>query len=559
MSARDDSESAAPDVPAAGVVLDKRALFELLTGAPFAVVAYEGADHVAVLSNPKHDEMTHGRVLLGRPLLASIPELAGQPAVTTLDDVYATGETKKALAMPAKLERGGSLQDCWFDVTWQPMRDGRGQISGVLVTAVEVSDHVIARRAAEEAQRKFVAIFEHAAFAIALVKMPGAVIVDVNPAWTELFGFSRQETLGKTSVEIGLRPDPEARARIWKEFVERGVVRNAENTVRAKNGKTRIISNSLDAIELDGQAYLLGTYQDVTEQREAERRLRENEHQFRGLVDNLPELAWSAEADGHIDFYNRRWYEFTGKTFEQMEGWGWKSVHDPAHVDEVVARWSQSLDSGDPFEMEFPLLGADGVFRWFLTRIRPLRDLQGKIVRWVGINTDIDQARRAQLERDALLATTQRALEVRDEFLSIAAHELRTPLTALQLQVQVSMRTVAREPSQHVALSKLESAWRQTQRLGKLVESAARRQPAQPRRAGAAAGRGRAERLGPRRGRAALTVGAAGEVGLQRRLPARSRRPLGSAAARGSADQPGHQRHQVRLGHADRDHGPPWR
>lgn len=95
----------------------------------------------------------------------------------------------------------------------------------------------------------------------------------------------------------------------------------------------------------------------------------------------MPELAWTARADGHIDYYNERWYEYTGTTFEQMEGWGWQAVHDPSMVDAVVAGWSRSLATGAPLEMEFPLRGKDGIFRWFLTRVRPLRDANGAVVR----------------------------------------------------------------------------------------------------------------------------------------------------------------------------------
>src|SRR5450755_146989 len=94
-----------------------------------------------------------------------------------------------------------------------------------------------------------------------------------------------------------------------------------------------------------------------------------SERQFRELVENLPQLAWTARPDGFIDYYNRRWYEYTGTTLEENQGWGWKSLHDPTKLDAVVERWQRSIATGEPFEMEFPLRGADGVFHWFLTRV----------------------------------------------------------------------------------------------------------------------------------------------------------------------------------------------
>ncbi len=119
----------------------------------------------------------------------------------------------------------------------------------------------------------------------------------------------------------------------------------------------------------------------------------EKESEFHLLADSIPEPCWVAYSDGHIFWYNQRWYEYTGTTPEQMEGWGWQSVHDPQTLPSVLERWRASLENGQPFEMEFPLRGADGVFRWFLTRVRPFRNREGKVVRWFGTNTNIQQQR----------------------------------------------------------------------------------------------------------------------------------------------------------------------
>jgi PAS domain S-box-containing protein len=105
----------------------------------------------------------------------------------------------------------------------------------------------------------------------------------------------------------------------------------------------------------------------------------------------MPQLGWTARADGFIDFYNRGWYEYTGTTYDEMQGWGWEKVHRPDMLNEVNQRWKQSLESGTPFEMRFPLRSASGEYRWFLTRVKPWKTSDGKIVRWIGINTDIQR------------------------------------------------------------------------------------------------------------------------------------------------------------------------
>ena len=103
---------------------------------------------------------------------------------------------------------------------------------------------------------------------------------------------------------------------------------------------------------------------------------------FYDVANNLPTLCWIADVDGSIFWYNRRWYEYTGASPESQQGWGWTSVHDARRLPDVLKRWKHSIATGEPFEMTFPLKGSDGIFRPFLTRVVPLRDPAGTIVRW---------------------------------------------------------------------------------------------------------------------------------------------------------------------------------
>ena len=135
---------------------------------------------------------------------------------------------------------------------------------------------------------------------------------------------------------------------------------------------------------------------DITERKRTEETLRQGDERFRALADAMSQLAWIAHPDGFIHWYNRRWYEFTGTTPEQMEGWGWQSVHDPQALPQVLEQWKASIASGKPFDMVFPLRGADGQFRRFLTRGQPLKDPQGRVVQWFGTNTDVDELKRAE-------------------------------------------------------------------------------------------------------------------------------------------------------------------
>jgi PAS domain S-box-containing protein len=196
--------------------------------------------------------------------------------------------------------------------------------------------------------------------------------------------------------------------------------RDLEQRVRER---TAALASSNEALQTE-----------IAERKRVEAALRDSEEQFHLLADSIPQLAWSAAPDGHIYWYNKRWYEYTGTTLEQMKGWGWQSVHDPNELPSVLERWRASIASGEPFDMVFPLRGFDGRFRPFLTRVMPLRGADGRILRWFGTNTDITAIR----EMEEALKEADRH---KDQFLSMLAHELRNPLAPIRNGLQILKTT----------------------------------------------------------------------------------------------------------------------
>ena len=141
---------------------------------------------------------------------------------------------------------------------------------------------------------------------------------------------------------------------------------------------------------------ILVTVLETTNKKKAQKALTESEVKFRTMADNIPNLAWMAKSDGWIYWYNKRWYDYTGTTKADMEGWGWQSVHDPTHLDEVLVKWKAAIKEGKSFEMLFPIKAADGSFRPFLTQAMPMLDDAGNIYQWFGTNTDISEQQRAE-------------------------------------------------------------------------------------------------------------------------------------------------------------------
>ena len=145
-----------------------------------------------------------------------------------------------------------------------------------------------------------------------------------------------------------------------------------------------------------------------------------SEELFRTLADNISQLAWMADSNGSIFWFNRRWYEFTGTSLDEMQGWGWTKVHHPDHVDRVVERIRHSWESGEAWEDTFPLRGRDGQFRSFLSRALPIRDEQGSVVCWFGTNTDVTAQLEAEQERERLLASERSARQRAEGILETA-------------------------------------------------------------------------------------------------------------------------------------------
>jgi hypothetical protein len=208
---------------------------------------------------------------------------------------------------------------------------------------------------------------------------------------------------------------------------------------------------------------------------QANESLRKSEQQFRTLAESIPNLAWRANGDGYITWYNQRWYEYTGTTPEQMEGWGWQSVHDPHTLPAVLERWKASLATAQPFDMTFPLRGADGVFRPFLTRVMPLQDAQGRVQQWFGTNTDIsDQIQAEKTEQRLNAELRQRVAELQaanDEVqasrraaLSLAEDALEARKQAERVNADLQKANQSLDASHRAALNLMDDAVRARRR-----------------------------------------------------------------------------------------------
>jgi PAS domain S-box-containing protein len=209
----------------------------------------------------------------------------------------------------------------------------------------------------------------------------------------------------------------------------------------------------------DRPARMIGVVQEVTERVLAQNKLAESEQRFRELANSIDQFAWSTDAHGEALWYNDRWYDYTGTSFEQLQGDGWRTVHHPDHVDRFASHFQQCLGSGQPWEDTFPLRAKDGSYRWFLSRAVAIRDEAGSIVRWFGTNTDVTELR---LLQETLKENDRR----KDEFLAVLAHELRNPVAPIRNAAEVLRRLLQSQSETRL----VEIIRRQTSQLAHLLD-----------------------------------------------------------------------------------------
>ncbi|MFL0412895.1 PAS domain-containing protein [uncultured Sphingomonas sp.] len=130
--------------------------------------------------------------------------------------------------------------------------------------------------------------------------------------------------------------------------------------------------------------------------------LQDSEIRFRTLADTMPQMVWSTQPDGYHDYYNARWYEFTGAPSGTTDGEGWNNMFHPDDQERAWQVWRHSLETGAPYQIEYRLRHFDGTYRWVLGRAQPIRDQHGRITRWFGTCTDIHEQKLALEEREVI-------------------------------------------------------------------------------------------------------------------------------------------------------------
>ncbi|SFG87513.1 PAS domain S-box-containing protein [Duganella sp. CF458] len=316
----------------------------------------------------------------------------------------------------------------WTLARARPVRDEKGNVVRWMGTSTDINDSMGMRVALRDTQSRLEAALTAAEIGTWTWDIqPDRVHADANLA--AMIGVTPEIADGGPIDAYYAVVHPED-----VDAVRAGIDRSVATSlpydesfrVRTPGGEVRFMhARGVVTTDEEGKPRRMsGAVVDVTRQQVAEEALRSSELTFRTLADNISQLAWMADSDGYIFWYNNRWFDYTGTTLDEMKGWGWSKVHHPDHVERVVDYFRKRIvEQQEDWEDTFPLRGADGQYRWFLSRALPIRDEHGHVVRWLGTNTDITLQREADQRKD--------------DFLALLAHELRSPLAPISTAAQL--------------------------------------------------------------------------------------------------------------------------
>ena len=404
----------------------------IVESAPFPIGVYTGREMKIVLANQSIlDVWDKGNNVVGKLYTEILPELENQKIFDQLDAVYNSGISFHTKNQQVDIVSENVKRTYYFNYNFTPLFDGDGFVYGVMNTAADVTDLVIANKKVEESEQRYRQTEERLRLAIEATEL-GTWDLDLktdkivySPRLSQIFGHEFLDNNELRYMRRQIHPeDEEVVQQAFNKALVSGNYQYEARIIKPDQNVSWIKTQGKTIYNIDNEPIkLIGTVQDITEEKKYQRELEESEEKFRLLSESIPQFIWTSNRQGEITYFNDAVYTYSGLTPVALQESFWAHIVHPDEMEATMFQWQNAIKSGRPFVMEHRFRRSDGEYRWQLSRALPQRDAEGNTQMWVGSSTDIQELKKQEEEKDF--------------FISIASHELKTPITSIKAYIQL--------------------------------------------------------------------------------------------------------------------------
>lgn len=384
------------------------------------------------------------------PLFSGLPPQDRERAAGLFWNGIRTGE---GWAFEAQHFNASNRSYHWHFDRAVPLRDSQGKVVRFVGTCTDIEPLKRAQESLRESEIRLQAFFENSPNLIFLKDRNGRYL-HVNKEFKRAFGITEEQIKGKKDDEIFSAEQAAGFQANDRQLLEAGIPMEFEEVASEQDGQHTSIVHKFPLFSTDGDISAIGGIAtDITERKKEESarrmvedKLRASERSLRELTETIPQMLWSADRSGAIDYCNQRLLDYTGLSVEQVRGAGWvRAVHQD-DIGKMQQAWRAAVSSGEPFQCESRWLrAADRAYRWCLSHALPLGDQQGSVIKWFGTVVDLHdwkEAQRALQMTEVELARVSR-LTTMGELAASIAHEVNQPLTAVTNNSNACLRLLA--------------------------------------------------------------------------------------------------------------------
>ncbi len=410
----------------------------IIENAPFPIGVYTGKEmRIAFANQSILDIWGKGNDVIGKRFTEILPELENQEVFEQLESVFTTGVPFYAKNQRIDLVVDGQLKPFYFNYSFTVLYDITGQVYGVMNTAADVTDLNIAKAKTEESEKRLSIVINASELGMWELNLKTGA-THYSDRYLEILGYEKGAVLNHTQLLKHLHPeDRPHRDRAFEKAYQTGQL-HFESRLVLNDHSIRWVAAKGKVFYNDEQepVKLVGTIQDITEEKNYRNDLEEREQKFRLLADSMPQFVWTGDAAGNLNYFNQSVYKYSGLSPEQVHNEGWLQIVHPDEREKNVKSWMESVQTGNDFNFEHRFRRHDGEYRWQLSRAIAQRDAAGTIQMWVGTSTDIQDQKVFVNELERQVRERTRELEQMNSelksFAYVSSHDLQEPLRKIQ-------------------------------------------------------------------------------------------------------------------------------